>query len=174
MARTKTKKAAHAGKQPKKAAPRRSRAGQIVTFFLLVGTVTIMLVSLPMFIIIVAGLVPTGVAYFVDREPEKYAPIAVGAFNLVGILPFILDLWSGPATISTAIDLLVNPFTWLIMYGAASLGWVFFLGLPGVATIWLEASAEAQVNRLRKEQAKLIEDWGEDIDPRTAVAANGG
>lgn len=169
-----TKKRNVKGRKPAKRRNRTGRRGpgKIVSFFMLVGTVTVMVVSLPMFMVIVAGMVPTVVAYFVDREPEKYAPVAVGAFNMVGVLPFILDLWTGAANISAAIDLLINPFTWLIMYGAASLGWVMYLGLPSFAAVWLEASAESQIGRLRKEQAKLIEDWGEDLDPRTAVATD--
>ena len=32
------------------------------------------------------------------------------------------------------------------------------------------SSAESQIGRLRKEQAKLIEDWGPELDTRTVIA----
>lgn len=154
----------------KKTTPRRGGAGQLVAVVILCATVFLAVVSLPMFMIVAAGMVPTFTAYFVDREPEKYAPIAVGAFNGAGILPFILQLWTGLATVNAALEILINPFTWLVMYGSASVGWIVYLGMPTFAAVWLEASADAQVVRLRKEQAKLLEDWGEDLDPHATDA----
>lgn len=173
-------------KQARTAAARRKRpqgsnthgggAEQLFAVVILCAMAFLAVVSMPMFMIVSAGMVPTLTAYFVDREPEKFAPIAVGAFNAAGILPFILELWTGLSTVNAALEILINPFTWLVMYGSASVGWVVYLGMPTFAAVWLEASADSQIVRLRKEQEKLLEDWGEDLDPhvRDAMSAESG
>ncbi len=181
---TKNKRRKSVQSLPGKAGSKRSGArggnasgagtGAFIVILILCATAFLAVVSLPLFMIVAAGMVPTFTAFFVDREPEKYAPMTVGAFNGVGVLPFVLDLWTGLTTVNAALEILIEPFTWLVMYGAASVGWIVYLGMPTFAAVWIDAQADAQVVRLRKEQAKLLEDWGEDLNPHADDGAHVG
>ncbi len=163
--RTKPRKGATTAARARRGNASNAGSGAFIAILVLCATAFLAVVSMPVFMVAAAGMVPTFTAYFIDREPEKYAPMTVGAFNGVGVLPFVLDLWTGLTTVNAALEILIDPFTWLVMYGAASVGWIVYLGMPTFAAVWIDAQTEAQVVRLRKEQAKLLEDWGEDLNP---------
>ena len=131
-----------------------------------------MMFALPAFLILVAAAIPPLVAYYVDRENEKYAAVAVGALSIAGGLPYILDLWLGKFTIRESILILSDPYTWLVMYGAAAGGWLLFFIMPIVALTYLKFTSEHQMNALRKECQVLAKEWGSAIEPRPIADPN--
>jgi hypothetical protein len=118
------------------------------------------IMALPTVPIVVLGMLPTAVAYVIDRGRHKTAAICVAGLNFAGVAPFISILWKGPNTLYHSFALLSDVYTWLAMYGAAALGWLLFLGLPPVAKSLLKITTQQQISTLRAEQAKLREEWG--------------
>jgi cytidylate kinase len=55
----------------------------------------------------------------------------------------------------------------LIVLGAAATGWTIFLIAPSVVGIFLSARIELSVDRLKKRQSKLIEEWGDGVSGNT-------
>src|SRR4051812_49913471 len=80
------------------------------------------LVFLPSTILLAVGMIPTAVAYVVDRDPDKTAPMTVGGLNFVGVVTFLVNLWQAGHTMAALSKVLTDPFAWLVMYGAAGLG----------------------------------------------------
>ena len=109
---------------------------------------------------------PTAVALFVDRDPQKYASISVAAMNLAGVSPYLVEFIFGPASFGGAIELVSNVFVLVVIFGAAAVGWVLVLALPPVISIVLAVITDSRIQALRKEQSQLVEDWGEGVAGR--------
>ena len=126
-------------------------------------------------IVIVAGLIPTIVAYIYDRDPEKYAPMIVGSLNLCGVLPVLISLWQGGHTMEMVGQVLASPLNWLIMYTAAGAGWVLYFTVPPLLGAYLAARHEGEVKRHKDRMRELRVEWGNDIalTPEALMAAAG-
>lgn len=114
-------------------------------------------------ILLAAGMIPTGVAYLTDRGPRKHAARTVAWMNLAGCLIVILDLWSGGGSLDHAIELLMDPLNWVLMFGFAGIGWVIYFTLPPIVSGYLALSQEMQLKDLAKRQKTLEKEWGGDV-----------
>ncbi|MCE2510206.1 MAG: hypothetical protein J4G10_04435 [Alphaproteobacteria bacterium] len=116
-------------------------------------------------ILLTVGLLPAWVAFVVDRNPTKAAGKSVMSLNLVGVAPYLIDLWvvGRAGQMDKAYGMLTDPFTWFVIYGAAAVGWVIYLGMPHLIAGYVEMRTlqrKAHLVRLRQE---IVEEWGEEI-----------
>ena len=116
--------------------------------------------TLPTVLIIGVGMAPTIAAFMIDRRREKYTTLCVGGMNFVGVLPFVIKLWSEDHSYDKAFDILADPFTWLSMMGAAAIGWAIYIVAPGVVAMALAMRIEQRISSLRRRQRDLVEEWG--------------
>ena len=128
------------------------------------------LLFLPTTVVLLVGLVPSLVALIIDRDPEKYAAITVAPINFCGVLPLIFTLWQQGHEFRHAIGLLSDPVNWLIMFGAAAVGWVIFFCVPPAVAALLTHMNEAEIKRLTAHQEKLVEEWGPEVAQRSLLA----
>jgi hypothetical protein len=119
--------------------------------------------ELPLAILLLAGLVPSMVAALIDRARARYLTRAVGFMNLAGLAPLVMQLWGRGLTMIGLGDILSRPVNWLIMYGAAAIGWALFLGMPSLASIFVDIRADQLQQDLKTRAARLVEDWGDDV-----------
>lgn len=165
-----------AKKQKKKASAKRAQRSRVVrrrsggrgglhamVFMLTVVALGLMVTAAPALIVFVVGMVPTAVAIIIDREPQKYTSISVAATNFAGLSPYLASFVFGTPSFSRAIELVADVFVLVVIYGAAALGWVLILALPPVTAIVLKATTDNRIQALRKEQEKLVEEWGEAV-----------
>ena len=122
------------------------------------------LIFLPSTILLAAGMIPTAVAYVVDRDPDKTAPMTVGGLNLAGVVTFLISLWQAGHTMAALSKVLTDPFAWLVMYGAAGLGWAIYYGIPPAVAGWVVLRAEARIAQRIEEQQELIALWGTEVN----------
>ncbi len=127
------------------------------------AVVLMMWLMLPTVMVIGFGMVPTIVAYFIDRTTQNYAAFCVGGMNASGLLDVIYDLWTGPNTPGDAMDLLTDPFNLLMVFGAAGFGWLLYMSLPPLVGAVLQVVAEQRMTKCRSIQSDLIKEWGEDV-----------
>ncbi len=75
----------------------------------------------------------------------------------------LLKLWDQGHRVDVALDLLADPFNWLLMLGPAvvALGMLSFL--PTVAGTVLQMKARQRLAVLRTRQEKLVEEWGAEV-----------
>jgi|GEM_PF-2150473 hypothetical protein len=116
-----------------------------------------------MVLLIICGLIPGIVAYLIDRSPKKYATFCVGGMNLAGICPAALKLWNGDNNVAQAFAILTSPFELIIMFAAASFGWLIYFFVPPIVVALLTVIAQHRVAQLREEQKALIKDWGDGV-----------
>ena len=129
--------------------------------------------SLPSLIILTVGLLPTGVAFIIDRSEQKSGTFCVGGMNLSGVLPFIIKLWADNHTLIVAIEIVSDVFSLLIMYAAAGFGWMMFLTVPPVIASFLSVISQTRVKVLRASQKKILDEWGPEIATNSEINIDG-
>ena len=131
---------------------------------------------LPTVVFLFLSMLPTLVALIIDTSSKtkfKYKWLCIGGLNFAGALPFLFKLWFGSNTLDGAINLFLGNVSFIIIYLAAAVGWVFFRCIPPVVLSFLEMSDQRRVVHLRELQSKLIAKWGEEViegnDIKTAI-----
>ena len=118
--------------------------------------------AVPTMMVLAVGLLPTLVALLVDVHPKKFAAWSVGFFNLAGLMPYLGDLWIKNHTIEGAVGVLTDVLAWLVIYAAASVGWMVYKGMPVVGALVLEIKTRSQIRKLKLERQKLVHEWGQE------------
>src|SRR5262245_55438001 len=62
-------------------------------------------------LLLLLGLLPFIVAWFVDRREEKYAAYCVGGFNFSGVLPYLFLLWATGNSMHAFSTIAKSPFS---------------------------------------------------------------
>ena len=119
--------------------------------------------ALPLCMILAAGLLPTAVAAVVDRLPGRFLARTVGPANLAGAALPVLGLFKTEFSIAGALHILMDPHNWLIMYGAAAIGWGLHWAMPQIAQVILDMIASQAEQRLRRRADQLIGEWGAEV-----------
>ena len=130
-----------------------------------IGAILVLLTafSLPSLIVLTVGLLPTGVAFIVDRSDQKTGTFCVGGMNLCGVVPYVMKLWAGKHTTSAATEIISDVLSLLVMYAAAGFGWIIFLAIPPVVATFLSVIAQSRVKALRASQQEIVNEWGPEV-----------
>ncbi len=131
----------------------------------------LLVVSLPTVMLMFFGMLPSLVAFIIDRTPQKSATFCVAGMNFCGVFGFLLDLWGGDHSVSGTFNMLTDVYVLLIMYSTAGFGWLVFHIVPPLVSSILTVVAQRRVAQLRSTQRHLIEEWGEDV---ASLALGGG
>jgi len=131
------------------------------------GTLVLLFAALPTTTLLAVGMAPTLGAFIGDTAPGRYLTKCVAGMNLAGVIPFLYKLWTTGHDMATAIALVTDLYVWLSMYSAAAVGWLLFLGFPGVVAMFRALNAQRRIYMLREQQKDLINEWGDCILPLT-------
>ena len=145
---------AKAATMPKKAG--RGIMGVVMAVFFAIIAVSM----LPTTLILVVGMMPAAVAYFVDTSRERSLGPTVLFLNFAGVLPSLFKLWQHGHTVDRALDLIMQPTMMLIMLLPAAFGWMLYFYVPMLVSGLLRRNAEMRIRRIEKDQEYLIEQWG--------------
>jgi len=138
---------------------------KIRAFLILIGILGVLFAALPTAIVLSVGLMPTLVALIVDVTRGRYLTKCVAGLNVAGVLPFLHKLLTSGHDVPTAMNIVSDAFAWLVMYSAAAMGWLLFLGLPGLVSMIKVLSAKRRVYVLQETQRALLNEWGDCILP---------
>jgi hypothetical protein len=154
-----------------------ARKGGDAYVFALIGLIVLGLMAFaaPALLLFAVGSIPALVAYVVDREPGRNATLAVAAANFAGVAPFIFELLVKGPTMDRALAMLSDVFVIAVMFGTAGIGWLLVLGMPKIATVYIEVTNEVKIKQMRREQRRLVEEWGAGVAvPSEAAAPSAG
>lgn len=156
---------AAAKKKAPAAATKPAKKGGSGYMFSLIGLILVglMIFAAPSVLLIVVGCIPSMVAFVVDREPVRNATLTVTAANVAGVAPFVVELLMTGPTMVRAIAMVSDVFVIAVMFGAAGIGWLMVISMPKVASVYLEVTNETKIKLMRREQQRLVEEWGEEI-----------
>ena len=149
----------------RKIPPTPKRGARALAIMVTVGLVTALLVvfALPAFLVSMVGLLPTAVSLFTDRTPGHRATWCVAITNIAGLLPIIAKSFKGDNDLAAAIELLVDPINWLVMYVGAAMGWVLLWIGPVIAEVFVTQKAASEARSLQESPGKLIAEWGRKV-----------
>ena len=129
----------------------------------------------PALLLFAVGMVPSLVAWVIDREPGYNATIAVTAMNFTGVAPFVAEILTAGATTTRAMMMVTDVFVLAAMYGAAAVGWALVVTMPKVASIYISVRNESRVQAMQRERKRLVEEWGDEVkDPLAPKARPSG
>jgi hypothetical protein len=106
---------------------------------------------------------PTVVALLVDRRNTRAASSTIGAFNLIGMAPYMQDLFQSEEISATAQSFLSNLSVWSYIYGMAALGWLLVWIIPQIWAIIFVSHTENKVQLLYEMQEKLRDEWSDEV-----------
>jgi hypothetical protein len=115
------------------------------------------------FILLIVGMLPTIVVYFVDNSQSRSLFHTVMACNLSGVLPFVGELWAGGNETSMVGMMLSDMQRLLIMYLSAALGWTLMYICPIAARFMISGINQHNIQKLRNRQKLLRDEWGQEV-----------
>jgi hypothetical protein len=143
---------------PKHRGGRQSILGPTATIATVIG---LLIVALPTAMVLFVGFMPTLVSWLTDETKRRYCARTVAGLNFVGVAPFVLKLWaSGHNNIGGAGRMITDPFAIVVMFGTAAIGWLMFIGFPGVVAAVSTINANRRISQLKDRQRALVEEWG--------------
>lgn len=143
--------------------PPSKKGGGFQLFLLGLGVIALAVFAAPTCVLMVFGMVPSIVAYVVDRGKRPMLAFTIAPLNLAGLMPYLLELWTGHDQMPTVVHLLANVYVWLVIYLSAGAGWLVFMGMPQVVTFVLQRSLDGRKEKLKALQSKLRADWGPQV-----------
>jgi hypothetical protein len=130
------------------------------------GSVLILvaILTLPTLLILFFGMLPTFVAFIIDRTSRKSQAICVGSMNFTGVFPSLMDLWYDTSnTYPEAVEIFSDVFVIGVMYSAAAFGYLMYMLIPPMVTTFLNVMAQRRVALLKDAQKQIIKEWGPEV-----------
>ncbi len=118
---------------------------------------------LPTTLIILVGMVPTAVAYFVDTSREKTLGPTVLTLNFAGVIPALIKVWHDGHTVNNALQIITTPSILLFFLIPSAIGWTLFNYVPYLVIGIIRRKAQSRIADLKKYQEDLVEQWGPGI-----------
>ncbi len=140
-----------------------------VISILMVATGLGSMVSMPMVLTVLAGMLPAIVAFVVENRPGRHTFQCVATLNSAGVAPVVLGLWQGGLGMDRTVAHLINPFNFFAMYGAAAIGWGLVWLAPILTTVFVQTMLQYLANRLRAEDAALEQGWDLALRDKTEI-----
>lgn len=145
----------------------RRRGMSLLNQMLLTGVcLGLLAVSLPSALMLMLALMPTFCALAVAPSQGYYSALSIGALNFAGTWPFLLKLWTTGHTIANAMAIIINPYAWLMIYGAAAVGWMLCQWFPIFVSSFMSIFSARRLKEIERTQKKLIEEWGPEVANR--------
>ena len=132
-------------------------------FFLLFLLIVCMILFLPSTFLLMVGMLPTAVFYFVDQSEGRNKTFTIGAMNFTGCFPYLLALWRNGSSMEMALDFLQSPVTIIVMYGAAASGHLIDWIVKVIVTNILIEKAKYRLQKIEKIKENMIVRWGQGV-----------
>ena len=85
--------------------PKKGGGGGVQLFLLGLGFIGMAVFAAPTCVLLVFGMVPSIVAYVVDRGKRPMQAFTIAPLNLAGLMPYLLELWTGHDQMPTVVHL---------------------------------------------------------------------
>ncbi|MCE3233240.1 MAG: hypothetical protein K0R98_1497 [Rickettsiaceae bacterium] len=137
-----------------------SIVGKVVGLIVMLWLIS---VSYYAFAFFALGMLPAVVSMIIDRGTGRFASKTVTACNFIGILPYLFDIGMTYERSLASKQLMAQPITWLVIYGASAVGWMLIWILPQITLVIFTMRADMKKTTLIEEQARLLDEWGEEV-----------
>lgn len=124
-------------------------------------------------LLLAVGMLPTLIAVVVVSKNHKNKALTIGAMNFAGCFIYLLEIWQSNDRIATSLEVLSNPMTVVIMYGAAAIGYIINWGVTNFVRQIMYGVAEKKIKYFEKEKNRLEERWGKKVRGDDILDING-
>jgi hypothetical protein len=114
-------------------------------------------------LMLLVGMLPTVVEMFFGNDRNGSKTTAIAVLNAAGIVPFVIELWEKGQTMPNALAILNESTTWLVMLGAAGVGWLIVFAIPPAIASLTLANAEDRIALLKQNLEVLKNTWGPEV-----------
>lgn len=115
--------------------------------------------SLPIAILLIIGMIPSYAAMIYDRTPQKNITTCVGLLNLCGLMPFALKIWQEKISLAQTLLMLTKLENWLLILLATAFGWILIFMTPAMVRLVYTMRGRQRINDLKQRYALLQKDW---------------
>jgi hypothetical protein len=145
-------------------APTRRPPMRGINKFLLIITCLVTMAFLRTgFVFIVVGLLPSIIAYFMDRSRHRHIFKCIFSCNLAALIPSIGKLIvAGPSSFLIN-ELMGDTLNWMFIYGAALMGLLLVNIMSSLAQIIVSKFHKNHVIQLNNNQKKIEQEWGHEV-----------
>jgi hypothetical protein len=112
------------------------------------------------FVFYSAAMLPSVITIFVDRHPQRCASATICAFNLIGVLPYLVQIWTHDNVDHVIKSLTGDIKTWIIVYGSSLIGQMVYWCVPYLTVKLYITKASVQSTLIASERDKICADWG--------------
>lgn len=130
----------------------------------LVLSLLMAIVFLPTTVMLCVGMLPTIVCSLVDKTRGMVRTMSVGAMNLAGCIPFVIELWAKGHTFDISFNYLIQPRTIIVMYFAAAMGYLIDWAMTGIVRSIMVEKAKGRIRDIEKRHKALTERWGREVN----------
>lgn len=152
--------------------PRRAK-GRFANRLAMLVAVILGAVFLPVTVVLLAGMLPSIVALFVDNTREKTRALTVTLLNFVACFPFVMDVAFRPQNMQTAYEVLADPTNIVIMYAGAVVGYFFDWTMAGISNVVMTTRAHTRLESIDKRQAELKRRFGVEVTGEIPLDVDG-
>lgn len=121
------------------------------------------IVMLPFMLVAAVGMLPALVVWFIDNRAEKNVAMTIAMMNFCGIIPNLISLWNKGGDLPHALYIVRDPFSLMVMYGAAGLGWLLINVMPPIMAFLISMRTEETLRQLEDRMKKLRDEWGDSL-----------
>ncbi len=138
-----------------------------------IGFLVMGIVFIPSAIMLGIGMLPTVIAALLDQTKKGLKGLTVGAMNIAGCAPFLVQLWTHGNKVETALGIITNPQTVIVIYGAAGAGYMVDWAVTGIVSTLMTQRGQARQKEIVKTQARLVERWGPEVTGEILLDSHG-
>lgn len=121
------------------------------------------LVFMPTTLIVMVGMLPSIVAFYVDSDRRKMGAFSIAFMNISPVVAYVVLLWRESHDTTHALNMLMDPITLVVIYFACFIGWTLNKFIPPIVGEFVKRSGMKRLKHIEKEQKALLESWGEDV-----------
>ncbi len=110
-------------------------------------------------VLIVLGLMPSMISFFIERRPGSSGSTCIALFNLAGLIPVVGKVWSVPGGAAVVGDI----YSWFVIYMAAAVGAALAWVAPHFSIVYLQAFSGRRRAAIKARQKELFDEWGSSI-----------
>lgn len=148
---------------PPRKTPSRGPSNLSLNILIVAAGLVMVAFFMPTLLLLAFAMLPTFVAIVVDRGPKRYGGVTVGGLNFAGLAPYLMDLWGGANDVPHALTILSDVFALMVIFGAASFGWLLYTATPGLVGAFIGMTSTRRIAALRTRQQELLREWGPEV-----------
>jgi hypothetical protein len=111
-------------------------------------------------VFVLVAMLPSFIAWIIDRQPRKPMFFTVLALNFAGFFPYFMQIVTSQSLAYGTEEMMQNVEAWVVIYGASSAGWLMVLAGPSVCLWLVRFYYRQRAKGMEAEKKELVQEWG--------------